>query len=407
MKLCFIKMSKSQRTLFMKQITRMSKNPLYNLGKLTPSGGREFTLKGSKPNTKLANPFFGLQPVAELPATQEPVAEAPATEAPAAQLPVTTRNLPTQVRPQAQSTPGGYVMVNPLSQYSKTERKPTAPGLEERDATYTEVNITALPEVNPQTNVNASIEKEKELFKCIKAKNTKGILNLLRQGVNINTKNFANTPLIYSIFATNSVDVARVLLVNGADLKQRGYNDITPLIAVCSTVAQGNYFMKDIFDLFMEYITANYEGQERSEVIDAQPIYDNNPGKGMNALMMACHHGLDYVVDRLIEAGANLNLLEENVNESALYIAVYEAILNKSENYKRIIESLVRAGADCSKGKNPLTLPVTPDLMGLLSACGKKSAGGLSRKNKSRRITRKSRKATRKNRKNRKATRKN
>lgn len=391
----------------MKQITRMSKNPLYNLGKLTPSGGREFTLKGSKPNTKLVNPFFGLQPVAELPATQEPLTEEAVAQGPVTELPVTTRNLAKQVRPQAQSTPGGYVMVNPLSPFSKTERNPLASVREESAATYTEVNITALPEVNPETNVNAVVEKEKELFKCIKAKDIKGILNLLRQGVNINTTNFANTPLIYSIFATNSVDVARVLLVNGADLKQRGYNDITPLIAVCSTVAQGSYFMKDIFDLFMEYITANYEGEERSEVIDAQPIYDNNPGKGMNALMMACHHGLDYVVDRLIEAGANLNLLEENVKESALYIAVYEAILNKSENYKTIIESLVRAGADCSKGKNPLTLPVTPDLRGLLSACGKKSAGGLSRKyRKSHRATRKNR-MTRKNRKSRRATRKN
>jgi len=397
----------------MKQITRMSKNPLYNLGKLTPSGGREFTLKGSRPNTKLANPFFGLQPAAELPATQEPAAEAPVEE-----VPVTTRNLATQVRPQAQSTPGGYVMVNPLSPFSKTERKPTAPGLEESAATYTEVNITALPEVNPETNVNASIEKEKELFKCIKARNTKGILNLLRQGVNINTTNFTNTPLIYAILATNSLDVITTLIINGADLKQRGYNDITPLIAVCSTTsAQGNYFMKNIFDLLMDYITANYEGQEQKDIINYQPIYQNNTREGMNALMMACHHGFDYIVDRLIAAGANVNLLEENVNESALYIAVFEAILNKSENYKTIIESLVRAGADCSKGKNPLTLPVTPDLRGLLSACEKKSAGGSSRKyrknrmsrknrmtRKSRRATRKSRKATRKNksRKNRK-----
>ena len=386
----------------------MSKNPLYNLGKLTPSGGREFTLKGSKPNTKLANPFFGLQPVAELPATQEPATQEPVAEAPVAEVPVTTRNLPTQVRPQAQSTPGGYVMVNPLSQYSKTERKPTAPGLEESAATYTEVNITALPEVNPETNVNGIDEKEKELFKCIKAMNTKGILNLLRQGVNINTTNFTNTPLIYAILATNSLDVITTLIINGADLKQRGYNDITPLIAVCSTTsAEGNYFMKNIFDLLMDYITTNYEGQEQKDIINYQPIYQNNTREGMNALMMACHHGFDYIVDRLIAAGANVNLVEENVNESALYIAVFEAILNKSENYKRIIESLVRAGADCSKGKNPLTLPVTPDLRGLLSACGKKSAGGLSRKNKSRRITRKNRKSRRATRKSRRATRKN
>jgi ankyrin repeat protein len=392
----------------MKQITRMSKNPLYNLGKLTPSGGREFTLKGSKPNTKLSNPFFGLQPVAELPATQEPATQEPATqepvtEAPVTEVPVTTRNLPTQVRPQAQSTPGGYVMVNPLSPFSKTERKPTAPGLEESAATYTEVNITALPEVNPETNVNGIDEKEKELFKCIKAKDIKGILNLLRQGVNINTTNFANTPLIYAILATNSLDVITTLIINGADVKQRGYNNITPLIAVCSTTsAQGNYFMKNIFDLLMDYITANYEGQEQKDIINYQPIYQNNTREGMNALMMACHHGFDYIVDRLIAAGANVDLLEENVNESALYIAVYEAILNKSENYKTIIESLVRAGADCSKGKNPLTLPVTPDLKGLLSACEKKSAGGLSRKyRKSHRASRKSRRATRKN-KNRK-----
>jgi hypothetical protein len=385
----------------MKQITRMSKNPLYNLGKLTPSGGREFTLKGSKPNTKLVNPFFGLQPAAEAPVIEEPVAEAP----------VTTRNLARQERPQAQSTPGGYVMVNPLSPFSKTERNPLVSVGEESAASYTEVNITAVPEVNPETNVNASIEKEKELFKCIKAKDVKGILNLLRQGVNINTTNFTNTPLIYAILATNSLDVITTLIINGADVKQRGYNNITPLIAVCSTTsAQGNYFMKNIFDLLMDYITANYEGQERTDIINYQPIYQNNTREGMNALMMACHHGFDYIVDRLIAAGANVDLVEENVNESALYIAVYEAILNKSENYKRIIESLVRAGVDCSKGKNPLTLPVTPDLMGLLSACVKKSAGGSSRKyRKSHRATRKNR-MSRKNRmtrKSRRATRKN
>ena len=327
------------------------------------------------------------------------------------EVPFTTSPLP-GVTPTPLLSPGGsHVQVNPLSQFSKTKITPAAPGLVDSVASYTEVNLSKVPDLNPGFNAtNTSIVKEIDLFNAIKKEKREDILTLLSKGVNINTTNFTNTPLIYAILATNSVDVISVLIVNGADVKQTGYNNITPLIAVCSTVADGGYFMKDIFDTLMDFITANYEGQKRAEIINYQPIYGNNPSKGMNALMMACHHGFDYVVDRLISNGADVNLLEENVNESPLYIAVFEAINKKTENYKRIIELLLSAGADCSKGKSPLTLPVTADLEGLLSSCGKSSAGGSSRKNKNRKNKsrkNKSRRATRKSRKNRKATCKN
>ena len=380
---------------------RKSLNPLYKMGNLTGQG-RSFELT-KKPGSML-NPLHAASAPAPTPAslpTPTPVLVPKETE-----VPFTTSPLPGVTPTPLLSPGGGYVLVNPLSQFSKTERKPAAPGLEDSVASYTEENLSKVPDVNPGFNVtNPSIVNETKLFNAIKKENKEGILKLLREGVNINTTNFTNTPLIYAILATNSVDVISVLIVNGADVKQTGYNNITPLIAVCSTVADGGYFMKDIFEKLMEFITANYEGQERADIINYQPIYGNNPSKGMNALMMACHHGFDYVVDRLIANGADVNLLEDNVNESPLYIAVFEAINKKTENYKRIIELLLRAGADCSKGKSPLTLPVTADLEGLLSSCGKSSAGGSSRKNKNKNRKyknrkNKSRKATRKNHKN-------
>jgi ankyrin repeat protein len=398
------------------------------MGNLTGQG-RSFELT-KKPGSML-NPLHAASAPTPTPASLSASASA-ATSAPAlvpeeTEVPFTTSPLPGVPPTPLLSPGGGYVLVNPLSQFSKTQRTLTAPGLVDSVASYTEVNLSKVPDLNPGFNVtNPSIVKETELFNCIKTKNKECILKLLREEVNINTTNFINTPLIYAILATNSVKIIELLLVNGANVNQRGYNNVTPLIAVCSTVADGGYFMKDIFDKLMEFITANYEGQERAEIINYQPIYGNNPSKGMNALMMACHHGLDHVVDRLIANGADVNLLEDNVNESPLYIAVFEAINKKTENYKRIIELLVRAGADCSMGKSPLTLPVTADLEGLLSSCGKSSAGGSSRKNKnknrkyknrknksrkatrkSRRASRKSRRASRKSRKNRKATRKN
>jgi len=392
----------------------MSLNPLYKLGKVTNAGGREFTVK--KNNKSVLNPFHAAATPASLPAspsaslsTATPASAPTPTPTPVlvpkkTEVPFTTSTLP-GVTPTPLLSPGGsHVQVNPLRLFSKTEITPTAPGLVDSVASYTEVNLSKVPDLNPGFNAtNTSIVKEIDLFNAIKKEKREDILTLLSKGVNINTRNFTNTPLIYAILATNSVKIIELLLVNGANVNQRGYNNVTPLIAVCSTVADGGYFMKDIFDKLMDFISANYEGQERADIINYQPIYGNNPSKGMNALMMACHHGFDYVVDRLISNGADVNLLEENVNESPLYIAVFEAINKKTENYKRIIELLLRAGADCSKGKSPLTLPVTADLEGLLSSCGKSSAGGSSRKSrknknrKNRKATRKSRRATRKN----------
>ena len=393
----------------------MSLNPLYKLGKVTNAGGREFTVK--KNNKSVLNPFQAAAASASL-STATPASVPPSAPTPTpalvpkeTEVPFTTSPLP-GVTPTPLLSPGGsHVQVNPLSQFSKTKITPAAPGLVDSVASYTEVNLSKVPDLNPGFNAtNTSIVKEIDLFNAIKKEKREDILTLLSKGVNINTTNFTNTPLMYAILATNSVKIIELLLVNGADVNQRGYNNVTPLIAVCSTVADGGYFMKDIFDKLMDFITANYEGQERADIINYQPIYGNNRSKGMNALMMACHHGFDYVVDRLIANGADVNLLEENVNESPLYIAVFEAINKKTENYKRIIELLLRAGADCSKGKSPLTLPVTADLEGLLSSCGKSSAGGSSRKNKNRKYKNrknKSRRATRKSRKNRKATCKN
>ena len=393
----------------------MSLNPLYKLGKVTNAGGREFTVK--KNNKRVLNPFQAAAASASL-STATPASVPPSAPTPTpalvpkeTEVPFTTSPLP-GVTPTPLLSPGGsHVQVNPLSQFSKTKITPAAPGLVDSVASYTEVNLSKVPDLNPGFNAtNTSIVKEIDLFNAIKKEKREDILTLLSKGVNINTTNFTNTPLMYAILATNSVKIIELLLVNGADVNQRGYNNVTPLIAVCSTVADGGYFMKDIFDKLMDFITANYEGQERADIINYQPIYGNNRSKGMNALMMACHHGFDYVVDRLIANGADVNLLEENVNESPLYIAVFEAINKKTENYKRIIELLLRAGADCSKGKSPLTLPVTADLEGLLSSCGKSSAGGSSRKNKNRKYKNrknKSRRATRKSRKNRKATCKN
>ena len=382
------------------------------MGNLTGQG-RSFEL--TKKPASVLNPFHAASGSAAAPASlPTPTPASTSTPAPVpekTEVPFTTSPLPGVTPTPLLSPGGGYVLVNPLSQFSKTERTPTATGLVDSVASYTEVNLSKVPDLNPGfIETNPSIVNETKLFNAIKKEKREDILTLLGKGVNINTTNFTNTPLIYAILATNSVKIIELLLVNGANVNQRGYNNVTPLIAVCSTVGDGGYFMKDIFDKLMDFITAKYEGQERAEIINYQPIYGNNPSKGMNALMMACHHGFDYVVDRLIANGADVNLLEENVNESPLYIAVFEAINKKTENYKRIIELLLRAGADCSKGKSPLTLPVTADLEGLLSSCGKSSAGGSSRKNrkiKSHRATRKSRKNRKTTRKSRRASRKN
>ena len=353
----------------------MSLNPLYTLGESTGQG-RKFTVK--KNNKPVLNPFHAA------------AAAASALTPPSASAPAETLD----PLPGASSGAGGYVTENP---FRITVPTPIA--------AYEAVNMRELPNVKDDVNkTNTSIVNETKLFKYIKNSNTEGILTLLRQKVNINTTNFTNTPLIYAILVTDSVYLIESLLANGADVKQKGYNNITPLIALCSTTYNGDY-KKDIFDRLMDYITTNYEGQELSDIINYQPIYGNNTRNGMNALMMACHHGFVDVVDRLIANGADVNLLEENVNESPLYIAVDEAIHKKTENYKTVIKSLLRAGADCSNGKNPLTLPVTADLEGLLSSCGKSSAGGSSRKNKNKNRKyknrkNKSRRATRKNRKN-------
>lgn len=376
MKLCFIiiNFTQSLRILLIPVISRMSLNPLYKLGKVTNAGGREFTVK--KNNKPVLNPFHAAAAAASAPTPPSPSAPAETPEP----------------LPGASSGAGGYVTENP---FRITVPTPIA--------AYKGVNMRELPNVNKGVNkTNPSIEKEKELFKFILKNQNDKILKLLREGVNINTTNFTNTPLIYAIIVTDSVYLIESLLANGADVKQKGYNNITPLIALCSTTYNGDY-KKDIFDRLMDYITTNYEGQELSDIINYQPIYETNTRNGMNALMMACHHGFVHVVDRLIANGADVNLLEENVNESPLYIAVDEAINKKTENYKTVIESLLRAGADCSKGKSPLTLPVTAEIEELLSACGKSSAGGSSRKsrkNKNRKYKNrknKSRRATRKN----------
>ena len=361
------------------------------MGNLTGQG-RQFTVK--KNNKPVLNPFHAAAAAASAPTPPSPSAPAETPEP----------------LPGASSGAGDYVTENP---FRITVPTPIAE--------YKAVNMRELPNVKDDVNkTNTRIEKEKELFKFIRNNRNDQddkILKLLREGVNINTTNFTNTPLIYAIIVTDSVYLIESLLANGADVNQKGYNNITPLIALCSTTYNGDY-KKGIFDRLMDYITTNYEGQELSDIINYQPIYENNTRNGMNALMMACHHGFVHVVDRLIANGADVNLLEENVNESPLYIAVdeaikheTEAIKHKTENYKTVIKSLLRAGADCSKGKNPLTLPVTPEIEELLSACVKNSAGGSSRKNlkasRKNRKCRKSRRATRKSRKNRRATRKN
>lgn len=182
-------------------------------------------------------------------------------------------------------------------------------------------NTTPKEEANPQARY------ERALLEAAKEGNASQVRGLLEQGINPNVRDAdGNTPLIYA--AHTSLPAVDMLLFAGADVNAKNQNGLTPLV---------NAFL---------YGTPNREAMIK-RILKEKPnvnviAYKWNDGTVVRttAIQMASILGNLEIVDTLIAQGADVNKC------LATETALGYALESKSSDSTKVVESLLKAGAD-------------------------------------------------------------
>ncbi len=171
--------------------------------------------------------------------------------------------------------------------------------------------------INPVTPAKKSAAhgpvKKSDFIKAVKSGKTDAVGDLIKRGADVNVKSNDGWT---ALMCTHLVDIARLLIENGADIHARGSEDQTPLIHAC------RYGYTPIARLLIE----------KGAVIDARNK------EGYTALIEAALNGCANAALLLIESGANLNLR----NESGCTALIYASM----NGYTEIVRLLLEKGAD-------------------------------------------------------------
>jgi len=241
---------------------------------------------------------------------------------------------------------------------------------------------------------NANTAKVEKLFEAIQKQSQEEVTESIQSGANINTKDFTITPLLHAVLVNRNPEFIEFLLKSGADVNQPGMDfNISPLHAVCSDTLVDDSTFETI------KILLRYGADINAQRIDVEA----NGERGETPLMSACFGMHKEIVKLLLQNGADVNIIDERDDVTALYLTVKYMFRNlyKFHEYKEIVKLLMEAGADIHIGKNPLEIEgvhTNPEVVELLGGGG--AAGGAQRRRR-RKGTRKYRKATRKTRKSR------
>ena len=253
---------------------------------------------------------------------------------------------------------------------------------------------------NPQPKFNSKASENTKkieglLFKAIENMSEEEVTEYIASGANINTENFTSTPLLYSLKNFKKPEFIEFLIKCGADVNQPGTElHIPPLQLVCAN----SIYHPDSLQYISILLTNGAH-------INAQRISPHGHGKkGDTALMSACIGATNPIVKLLLENGAEVNIVDERDNSTALSLTVKSMIKEKFDFnipfYMETIKILLEAGADIHIGKNPLEIKGVdniPGLRALLEEAAAKGPAEGAASQRRRKATRKSRRATRKN----------
>ena len=254
------------------------------------------------------------------------------------------------------------------------------------------------PKFNSKASENTK-KIERLLFKAIQKTSEEEVTQCIASGANINTTDFTSTPLIYSLRTFKEPTFIEFLIHSGADVNQPGTElELSPLQAVCANSIYHPYSLE-----YIPILIAN--GAD----VNIQRISPHGHGKkGDTPLMSASIGASTSIVKLLLELGADVNIVDERDESTALSLTVESMIKQRYDFnipfFMETIKMLLGAGANIHIGKNPLEIKgvdTIPGLREILEGGGAAGGGGAQRRRR-RRATRKSVKS----RKNRKATRK-
>lgn len=180
----------------------------------------------------------------------------------------------------------------------------------------------------------SDIAKYEGLHKAAHFNDIDALRTLIKNGTNLDTRDrFNRTPLIVAAFASND-EIVEILAKVGADVNAYDYQDydIATIAAVANDV--------ELLELALELGT------------DASNI--TSPYEG-TALIAAAHLGHHQVVDRLLEAGAPIDHVN-NIHLTALIEAVI--LGDGGSDHVKTVKLLVDAGADQSIADSQGLTPV-------------------------------------------------
>lgn len=236
------------------------------------------------------------------------------------------------------------------------------------------------------------IEKS-PLMQAVKDENVKKVLQLIKQGANVKEEGSCGGNPFYSAVSSGNVEIAKILLVNGAEISPKIYDyNFSPLSIA---VMNGDEEMVEFL------IKAGANLNPKNSELDLPlhlAIMDSNieivkllikAGADLNAvlphagtpLMIACNNGEKDIVLALISAGADMNISFDYMSDTTLLIS--QVVLGNSE----MAELLIKAGANVnlkdSLGSTALYYAVRDnetDLVKLLISAGADVNAGIGKK---------------------------
>lgn len=176
----------------------------------------------------------------------------------------------------------------------------------------------------------------KQLFKVVEENRIMDITMLIRQGAEINASDMLGQSLLMYACMYRNKDIVRLLIDCGADVNQRDITGATPLIKTIMIQS-----IKDLGDerkLDTEVDIIKY-------LLDAGADIHARDNYGGNAVLHACSVNKGKILKCLLEKGADPNsrLKPVKINNYHDYTALMTAC---TAGYKEIVEILINAGAD-------------------------------------------------------------
>ncbi len=204
---------------------------------------------------------------------------------------------------------------------------------------------------------NTQVNDSEAFIKFAKKGNTKKILELLKQGIGINTTDcHGNTALMEAIYNYRT-DTAKVLIENGADLNMQ--NNLP-----FGKTALINAVERDLEDMVIALIN-------KGAYLDIQDI------SGQTALIKAAQHGYTTIAKILIANGANITIKEKTKVSGLMIPGEYgrNALMIAAQNgHAEIITALIEKGASLDEktegGDTALTLCIESCSTALFSRDG-------------------------------------